>query len=221
MGRERPLYYIPRYEIIGDKKAGNDRLSLNSHEKHRWNDDLGFNSLSIRNVTLDDDGVYQCQIGRTVEAREVISNFANLTVLIAPDEISMSYVPPGLVISGKEFRIKCEVFNSRPAPIFAWQIPVNSQIVNVSQRSEPMTDNSKLLKSISTLTLIADNSQHGQDVICEATHVTLNRSLTASMMIAVDCQFPSDLLELDHWCDSSYRSTRGEDQFEAAENVRK
>lgn len=30
MGRERPLYFIPRYQIVGDKKLGEVFFSLNS-----------------------------------------------------------------------------------------------------------------------------------------------------------------------------------------------
>jgi hypothetical protein len=170
MGRERPLYFIPRYEILGDKQTG-------------------INSLQIVNVNLDDDGIYQCQIGRTVEAREVLSNFANLTILIPPDQISITYVPPGTVISGKEFRLNCEVLNTRPAPIFTWQTPPNTQIVNISQENQPMTMNSKLLRSTSTITLIADINQHGQEIKCEATHIALNKSLISTTIIAVDCKF--------------------------------
>ncbi|CAF0731000.1 unnamed protein product [Adineta ricciae] len=170
MGRERPLYFIPRYEIIGDKQAG-------------------INSLKIRHVNLEDDGIYQCQIGRTVEAREVLSNFANLTILIPPDQISLTYVvPDGVVVSGKEFRMQCQVLNTRPAPLFTWQTPPNIQIVNVTQQSTPMTNNSKLLKSISTITLIADTKQHGQEIKCETTHVVLNKSLVSTTIIAVDYQ---------------------------------
>ncbi|CAF1364122.1 unnamed protein product [Adineta steineri] len=169
MGRERPLYYIPRYEIIGDKQGG-------------------INSLQIRNVNLDDDGIYQCQIGRTKEAREVLSNYANLTILIPPEQISITFVPPGIVITGKEFRINCEVLNTRPAPLFTWQTPPNTQIVNISQVTTPMSNNSKLLRSISTITLLADINQHGQEIKCEATHIALNKSLISTTIIAVDYQ---------------------------------
>jgi hypothetical protein len=99
------------------------------------------------------------------------------------------YVPPGIVISGKEFQINCEVLNTRPPPIFTWQTPPNTQIVNVSQKNQPMTMNSKLFKSISTITLIANISQHGQEIKCEATHIALNKSLIGTAIIAVDCKF--------------------------------
>ena len=148
----------------------------------------GLNSLKIRNVNLDDDGIYQCQIGRTVQAREVLSNFANLTVLIPPSQISVTLVLPGTIISGKEFTVQCEVLNTRPAPVFTWQTPLNAQIVNVSRQSEPMANHSKLLRSISTITLIADINQHGREITCEALHVALNKSLIATMMIAVNCK---------------------------------
>ena len=170
MGRERPLYFIPRYEILGDKQTG-------------------INSLQIVNVNLDDDGIYQCQIGRTLEAREVLSSFANVTIIIPPDQISITYAPPGVVISGKVFQINCEVSNTRPAPNFVWETPLNTQIVNVSQTTEPMTENSKLLKATSTITLLGDIRQHGQEIKCEATHIALNQSLTATTIIAVDCKF--------------------------------
>ncbi|CAM4766680.1 unnamed protein product [Rotaria magnacalcarata] len=169
MGRERPLYFIPRYEVIGDKQAG-------------------INSLKIRDINLDDDGIYQCQIGRTIEAREVLSNFANLTVLIPPNQISLTYVPPGIAISGKEFKLKCEILNARPSATFTWKTPTNTHIVNISQINEPMTTNSKLLKSISIITLVADMSQHGQEITCEAAHVALNKSLTSTAIIAIDYQ---------------------------------
>ncbi|CAF4257378.1 unnamed protein product, partial [Rotaria sp. Silwood2] len=168
MGRERPLYFIPRYEVIGDRQAG-------------------INSLKIQNVNLDDDdGIYQCQIGRTVEAREVLSNFANLTILIPPDQISLTYVAPGIAVSGKEFKLKCEVLNTRPAPIFTWQVPPNTQIVDKLQENESITKNSKLLKSTSIVTLIADINQHGQEITCEAIHFALNKSLISTAILAID-----------------------------------
>jgi hypothetical protein len=79
--------------------------------------------------------------------------------------------------------------NTRPAPIFTWQTPPNTQIVNISQVNQPMITNSKLFKSISTITLIADINQHGQEIKCEATHIALNKSLISTAIIAVDCKF--------------------------------
>jgi hypothetical protein len=180
--------------------------------------------LNIENVTLDDDGVYQCQIGRTVEAREVLSHMINLTVLIVPNEIRTSYVPPGLVISGKEFRVQCDVFNTRPAMIFTWKTPVNAHIVNITQSNEPINVNSKLLKSSSIIALVADVSQHGHELTCQATHTALNKSLMSSIMIAVDCNILLVLVierirTIEH--DISYRSTYCEDQSKANKNAGK
>jgi hypothetical protein len=79
--------------------------------------------------------------------------------------------------------------NARPAPIFTWQTPPNTQIVNISQVNQPMTTNNKLFKSTSTITLIADINQHGQEIKCEATHIALNKSLISTAIIAVDCKF--------------------------------
>jgi hypothetical protein len=101
----------------------------------------------------------------------------------------ITYTSSGTAISGKEFRINCEVSNTRPAPIFTWQTPPNTQIVNISQETRPMSTNNKLLKSISTITLIADINQHGQEIKCEAIHVALNKSLISTAIIAVDCKF--------------------------------
>jgi len=79
--------------------------------------------------------------------------------------------------------------NARPAPIFTWQTPPNTQIVNISQVNQPMITNNKLFKSTSTITLIADINQHGQEIKCEATHIALNKSLISTAIIAVDCKF--------------------------------
>lgn len=144
--------------------------------------------MKIENVTLDDDGVYQCQIGRTLEARETVSNYANLTVLIAPNQIATSFVPPGLVISGKQYEIQCEVLNARPPPKFSWKTPQNTQIINITQQNILSDSNSKLFKSISTIKLVADTQQHGQEIVCTASHPARNETLLSSKIIAVDCK---------------------------------
>jgi hypothetical protein len=51
-----------------------------------------------------------------------------------------------------------------------------------------MTNGSKLLKSISTITLMADVNQHGQEIKCEAIHIALNKSLISTAIIAIDCK---------------------------------
>ncbi|CAF0771419.1 unnamed protein product [Didymodactylos carnosus] len=169
MGRERPLYFLPRYEIVGDKSAG-------------------INSLKILNVSLDDDGIYQCQIGRTVEALEALSDFANLTVLVPPNKVDLNYVSPA-VISDKEFQMNCIAYNSRPSTTFLWKFD-SAPVVNVTitKSEEAMQTNSKLLKTISTITIKANINQHGKEITCEVTHPALNIPITASSTIAVDYQ---------------------------------
>ena len=194
MGRERPLHFIPRYEVIGNKNAGirlKEKKVLLKAIVHPFFSFsfLGINSLKIRNVNLDDDGIYQCQIGRTVEARESISNLANITVLVPPSRISLSYLPPGNIVSGREFQVQCEVLNTRPPPIFTWRTPANTNIKDISYKNELMTTNSKLFKSKSIITLIANLNQHGQELKCEVKHLALNETLTSTTVIAVDCKF--------------------------------
>lgn len=67
-------------------------------------------------------------------------------------------------------------------------MPPNTHIVNTAYENEPMAANSKLLKSRSIITLMADINQHGQDIKCEVTHIGLNKSLEATAIIAIDCK---------------------------------
>ncbi|XDV31970.1 hypothetical protein PO909_002885 [Leuciscus waleckii] len=61
LGPQRSLPGYPRYSMTGDQKKG---------QYH----------LQIFNVSLEDDGNYECQVGRSVSSRAIVSRTAWLNV---------------------------------------------------------------------------------------------------------------------------------------------
>ena len=96
LGTDRELKGYPRYTMTG-------------------NDDEGDYSLQIRNVNLEDDSTFQCQVGAAEGYKAIKSREAQLTVYFPPD-------PPKIVggetlstIAGNEVELTCESAGGKPA----------------------------------------------------------------------------------------------------------
>lgn len=96
LGTDRELKGYPRYTMTG-------------------NDDEGDYSLQIRNVQLEDDSTFQCQVGASDGYKPIISREAQLTVYVPPE-------PPKIVngdvistIAGNEVELTCESVGGKPA----------------------------------------------------------------------------------------------------------
>ena len=96
LGTDRELKGYPRYTMTG-------------------NDDEGDYSLQIRNVNLEDDAPFQCQVGASEGFRAIMSRSAQLTVFVPPE-------PPKIVngdfvstVVGNEVELTCESDGGKPA----------------------------------------------------------------------------------------------------------
>lgn len=96
LGTDRELKGYPRYTMTG-------------------NDDEGDYSLQIRNVNLEDDAPFQCQVGASEGFRAIMSRSAQLTVFVPPE-------PPKIVngdfvstVLGNEVELTCESDGGKPA----------------------------------------------------------------------------------------------------------
>ncbi|RXN18709.1 nephrin isoform X1 [Labeo rohita] len=81
LGPQRSLPGYPRYSMTGDQQKG---------QYH----------LQIFNVSLEDDGPYECQVGRSVSSRAIVSRTAWLNVQIYPsiaqsllESLSFAFLP--------------------------------------------------------------------------------------------------------------------------------
>ncbi|KAF0301137.1 Irregular chiasm C-roughest protein [Amphibalanus amphitrite] len=86
----------------------------------------GVHDLEITNVTLEDDGRFQCQVSPN-RGQDAIRADAILTVLVKPTSVTASSTSrsPRLglyeVGQGSQLTLRCDVTGARPAAQVQWQ----------------------------------------------------------------------------------------------------
>ncbi|CAH2098740.1 unnamed protein product [Euphydryas editha] len=150
LGTHRNLSGYERYSMIGS-------------------DEEGDYSLDIRDVTLEDDGKYQCQVSSGLNGEPAIrSRYAQLTVLVAPD-------PPRIIqgafidaIEDRPIDIECVSEGGKPAAEITW-VDGNQVVIknNVDSIVELLPDEQRY-RTRSVLRLMPSKSHHNQTITCQA-----------------------------------------------------
>ncbi|XP_063835310.1 irregular chiasm C-roughest protein-like isoform X1 [Ostrinia nubilalis] len=150
LGTHRNLSGYERYHMIGS-------------------DEEGDYSLDIQNISLEDDGKYQCQVSSGLNGEPAIrSRYAQLTVLVAPD-------PPriiqGAFIDATEDQpvdIECVSVGGKPAAEITW-VDGNQAVIkkHVENQVELMPDGQRY-QTRSVLRLTPKKSHHNQTITCQA-----------------------------------------------------
>ncbi|XP_052743120.1 irregular chiasm C-roughest protein isoform X2 [Bicyclus anynana] len=150
LGTHRNLSGYERYSMIGS-------------------DEEGDYSLDIRDVTLEDDGSYQCQVSSGLNGEPAIrSRYAQLTVLVAPDP---PRIPQGAFIDAIENQpvdIECVSEGGKPAAEITW-VDGNQVVIkkNVESRVEMLPDEQRY-RTRSVLRLVPNKEHHNQTITCQA-----------------------------------------------------
>ncbi|KAL0859876.1 hypothetical protein ABMA27_010212 [Loxostege sticticalis] len=150
LGTQRNLSGYARYSMIGS-------------------DEEGDYSLDIKDVELEDDGKYQCQVSSGLNGEPAIrSRYAQLTVLVAPD-------PPriiqGAFIDATEDQpvdIECVSVGGKPAAEITW-VDGNQAVIkkHVESQVELMPDGQRY-QTRSVLRLTPKKAHHNQTITCQA-----------------------------------------------------
>ncbi|XP_041985822.1 irregular chiasm C-roughest protein-like isoform X2 [Aricia agestis] len=150
LGTHRNLSGYERYTMIGS-------------------DEEGDYSLDIRDVALEDDGRYQCQVSSGLNGEPPIrSRYAQLTVLVAPQ-------PPriiqGAFIDATENQvvdIECVSEGGKPAAEITW-VDGNQMVITqgVENRVETLPDEQRF-RTRSVLRLVPSKEFHNQTLTCQA-----------------------------------------------------
>ncbi|XP_026324502.1 irregular chiasm C-roughest protein-like isoform X2 [Hyposmocoma kahamanoa] len=151
LGTHRNLSGYERYTMIGS-------------------DDEGDYSLDIRNITLEDDGVYQCQVSSGLNGEPPIrSRYAHLTVLVAPDP---PRIVQGAFIDATEEQpivIECVSSGGKPAAEITW-VDGNQAVIkkkNIQNNVETLRDGHRTTTR-STLRLTPTKEHHNKTITCQA-----------------------------------------------------
>lgn len=95
LGSDRPLAGFPRYQMIGSDEEGDF-------------------SLQINGVTLEDDAVFQCQVGAANGVRGIRSRSSKLTVHIPPEGPKILQGNHVQTTSGLTLELTCESHAGKP-----------------------------------------------------------------------------------------------------------
>ncbi|XP_052747892.1 irregular chiasm C-roughest protein-like isoform X2 [Galleria mellonella] len=162
---------------VGDLQWTKDDFGLGIHRNlsgyERYSmigsDEEGDYSLDIKNVSLEDDGKYQCQVGSGLNGEPGIrSRYAQLMVLVAPD-------PPrilqGAFIDATEDQpvdIECVSVGGKPAAEITW-VDGNQAVIkkDVNSETEPLPDKQRF-QTRSVLRLTPTKDYHNQTITCQA-----------------------------------------------------
>uniref|UniRef100_A0A8C1WCA4 NPHS1 adhesion molecule, nephrin n=1 Tax=Cyprinus carpio TaxID=7962 RepID=A0A8C1WCA4_CYPCA len=95
LGPQRSLPGYPCYSMTGDQQKG---------QYH----------LQILNVSLEDDGPYECQVGRSVSSRAIVSRTAWLNVQIPPSQPYIQLESDEPWVEGDEYTVTCIAPDAKP-----------------------------------------------------------------------------------------------------------
>ena len=150
LGTERELAGFSRYRMTGT-------------EDTTWN-------LEIVNITLEDSGRFQCQVGATDTAAPIRSTYAELSVLARPEPPVITAGPRLVLREGRTAMVQCLSKGGRPASSVRWWWRSSGEEVTegVETKVEEMTAGSRRMATVSTLTFTANRSLSGSELECEA-----------------------------------------------------
>ncbi|XP_032524500.2 irregular chiasm C-roughest protein-like [Danaus plexippus] len=167
LGLHRELSGYDRYKMIGS-------------------DEEGDYSLDIRDVTLEDDAKYQCQVSSGSRGEPAIrSRYARLTVLVPPE-------PPkilqGNFYSTNEDRLitlECVSVGGKPPAEITW-VDSNAGVLTqgVTYTVEPLSDGQRFTAR-SVIKMSPKEEHHNQTFICQAQNTADRAYRAASIQIEV------------------------------------
>ncbi|KAL4154272.1 hypothetical protein QTP88_002096 [Uroleucon formosanum] len=171
LGTNRNLSYhgYPRYAMTGSDANGEYNLKLNP-------------------VTLDDDGVYQCQVGTGKRGDPAIrSRKATLTVLVPPNRPRIT--PQGDIIyltENSPFELECISEGGKPHAEITWTDGSGTVIEEGIKTSfETMAAESKRFITKSVLRLIPKMEHHNTSIWCQAHNSAIDKKLQTKIHLNV------------------------------------
>ncbi|KAG6462376.1 hypothetical protein O3G_MSEX013220 [Manduca sexta] len=149
-------------------------------------DEEGDYSLDIKDLTLEDDGKYQCQVSSGLNGEPAIrSRYAQVTVLVAPD-------PPRIIqgafidaTENQPIDIECESVGGKPAAEITW-LDGNQQVIKKHVKSKvELLEDGQRFKTRSVLRLTPRKEDHNQSITCQAQNTADRAHRMATVHIEV------------------------------------
>ncbi|XP_045457394.1 irregular chiasm C-roughest protein-like [Melitaea cinxia] len=167
LGLHRDLSGYDRYKMIGS-------------------DEEGDYSLDIREVTLEDDAKYQCQVSSGLRGEPAIrSRYARLTVLVPPEPPKILEGNLFTVSVGNMIHLACESVGGKPPAEITW-VDSNAGVLTqgLTYTVEPMSDGQRFTAR-SIIRMPAKYEHNNQTFTCQAQNTADRAYRAASIRIEV------------------------------------
>ncbi|XP_067126819.1 nephrin-like isoform X3 [Centruroides vittatus] len=162
---------------------GYPRYTMVTDEKH------GIYNLLIRDVRLDDEGEFQCQVntvGPTDDQKPIRAN-ARLRVLIPPRIITINNIPGDHqieIVEGVKVTLICEARGSKPPTQLKWYWK-NMEPVPEPTKESITDDGHRKFSTSSLITVHPKQEDADATYVCEAHHPALRHVLRTSVTISI------------------------------------
>ncbi|CAH2061858.1 unnamed protein product, partial [Iphiclides podalirius] len=167
LGLHRDLSGYDRYKMIGS-------------------DEEGDYSLDIRDVTLEDDAKYQCQVSSGLRGEPAIrSRYARLTVLVPPEPPKILQGSFFSTAEDRTIKLECVSIGGKPAAEITW-VDSNAGVITqgVTNTVEPLSDGQRFTAR-SVLRMTPKQEHHNQTFTCQAQNTADRAYKAASIQIEV------------------------------------
>uniref|UniRef100_A0A9J7Y5E8 NPHS1 adhesion molecule, nephrin n=1 Tax=Cyprinus carpio carpio TaxID=630221 RepID=A0A9J7Y5E8_CYPCA len=164
LGPQRSLPGYPCYSMTGDQQKG---------QYH----------LQILNVSLEDDGPYECQVGRSVSSRAIVSRTAWLNVQIPPSQPYIQLESDEPWVEGDEYTVTCIAPDAKPpAEITMFR---DGEELTETDSFTMSGSQDKLLNTHAEVVIKARSSDNARQLTCRAKNPAAPRALETSMTMRV------------------------------------
>ncbi|CAG4974956.1 unnamed protein product [Colias eurytheme] len=155
---------------------------LSGYERYKMvgSDEEGDYSLDIRDVLLDDDAMYQCQVSTGPKGEAAIrSRYARLTVLVPPESPKILKGPVLQAVEDRDVDLECVSVGGKPAAEITWVDNEGNVLTQgVTYTVEEMSDGRRYTAR-SILRLRPRKQHHNQTFVCQAQN-TADRAYKAA-----------------------------------------
>ena len=151
---------------------------MKGEDEREWN-------LEIVNVTLEDDGKYQCQVGATETSDPLRSRYSLVRVISPPQPPVLTAGPELVLRDGKTALVQCISKGGKPPAAIRWRR--NGELINsgVLEKVEKMNGSSEFI-TVSTLTFPVSANMTEDTLECEASHEAEEVARTVNTKIKVE-----------------------------------
>ncbi|CAK1549212.1 unnamed protein product [Leptosia nina] len=167
LGLHRDLSGYDRYKMIGS-------------------DEEGDYSLDIRDVTLEDDAKYQCQVSSGARGEPAIrSRYARLTVLVPPEPPKILQGNFYSTTEDRIIKLECVSIGGKPPAEITW-VDSNAGVLTqgVTYSVEPLPDGQRFTAK-SVIKMTPKQEHHNQSFTCQAQNTADRAYRAASIQIEV------------------------------------